>query len=57
MTVNWIARSSPNISYAHFRTDLISFTAAIPLLAMSTFLEMISLDSNVGHVFSGSLRL
>jgi len=36
MTVNWIARSSPNVSYAHFRTDLISFTAAMPLLAIKT---------------------
>jgi hypothetical protein len=37
MTVNWIARSSPNVSYAHFRTERISLTAAIPLFAMSTY--------------------
>lgn len=36
MTVNWIARSSPNVSYAHFRTERISLTAAIPLFAMRT---------------------
>jgi hypothetical protein len=36
MTVNWIARSSPKVSYAHFRTERISLTAAIPLFAMST---------------------
>ena len=36
MTVNWMARSSPNVSYAHFRTDRISLTAAIPLFAIRT---------------------
>jgi hypothetical protein len=36
MTVNWMARSSPKVSYAHFRTERISLTAAMPLLAMST---------------------
>ena len=30
MTVNSTARSSPNVSYAHFLMDLISLTAAIP---------------------------
>lgn len=37
MTVNCIARSSPKVSYAHFRTERISLTAAIPLLAMRTY--------------------
>jgi hypothetical protein len=36
MTVNSTALSSPKVSYAHFRTDRISFTAAIPLLAIKT---------------------
>lgn len=39
MTVNSIARSSPNVSYAHFRIERISLTAAIPLLAMRTWKE------------------
>lgn len=37
MTVNSTARSSPNVSYAHFRIERISLTAAIPLLAMRTW--------------------
>ena len=37
MTVNCMALSFPKVSYAHFRTDRISLTAAIPLLAMSTY--------------------
>ena len=36
MTVNWMALSSPNVSYAHFRTERISLTAAMPLLAIRT---------------------
>ena len=31
-----MARSSKKVSYAHFLTDLISLTAAMPLFAMST---------------------
>lgn len=34
-----MARSSPNVSYAHFRTDRISLTAAIPLFAINTWVE------------------
>jgi len=41
MTVKWMALSSPNVSYAHFRTDLISFTAAIPLFAIRTYGEIL----------------
>jgi len=30
MTTNSMARSEPNVSYAHLRTERISLTAAIP---------------------------
>mmetsp|Transcript_15203 Transcript_15203/g.49516 ORF Transcript_15203/g.49516 Transcript_15203/m.49516 type:complete len:122 (-) Transcript_15203:56-421(-) len=38
MTANVNARSSPKVSYAHRRIDMIAFVAAIPLFAISTFL-------------------
>lgn len=37
ITTKRIARSLRNISYAHLRTDLMHFTAAIPLLAIKTY--------------------
>ena len=45
MTMNLMARSLPNISYAHRRIERIHFTAAIPLLAIKTY-------SNTSHNFS-----
>lgn len=36
MTMNSMARSLPNVSYAHFRIERISLTAAIPLLQIKT---------------------
>ena len=36
--MNLIALASPNVSYANFLIDLMIFTAAIPLFAISTFL-------------------
>ncbi|KAG5461237.1 MAG: hypothetical protein BJ554DRAFT_6601, partial [Olpidium bornovanus] len=36
MTVNWMAFSLPNVSYAHFLTDRIAFTAAMPFVDSKT---------------------
>jgi hypothetical protein len=36
-----MARSSPKVSYAHFRTERISLTAAMPLLAIRTCRETV----------------
>ena len=34
ITTNWMARSSPNVLYAHWRIDMIVFVDAMPLFAI-----------------------